>query len=104
MRGHSLLAISARQSETGEDFYWTFEGVEYVDCPIVWNGSDLEIAPANECLELIRRVMPQFAPFPDDVLIRSFKLFVSLTSENRKIQIIALNGGKIDDLPALYRL
>jgi hypothetical protein len=59
-----------------ERLWITFTSVLFCDMPRSWAGAEFEIAPPDECLQLIRTLRNErLKLIPDDALINEYKLF-----------------------------
>jgi len=94
--GHSLLFIAATREET--TVYWSFEGVEYLEGPMLWRGAAFKAESNDKCLEYLRRIR-RFDKLPDAYLVSYFKLFVSGIVEEIEVKIVALSGDVSMDNP-----
>lgn len=64
IKSHSLLSIYAKklgQLENEENFYITFGGVTYMECPIYWSGVGFYLGSQKECMTLLESIFPGYS-------------------------------------------
>jgi len=86
-------------------FYLLFSDVGYFDCPVTWQGAGFDIAPPDDCIQLlldtglvgsaILRFPNAYASITDHA-----RLYVATTATERPIRIIANSANMVHDLPA----
>lgn len=70
--GHSELSIHLVY-ET-ENYYLHFSGVRYFCGPMIWQGANFQLASAEQCLELVRRIRKS-VQIPDEMIPEVFQLY-----------------------------
>ncbi|MCB9454345.1 MAG: hypothetical protein H6672_23165 [Anaerolineaceae bacterium] len=98
MRSLSLMEIEVNCGKTNvglNTFYITFEGVEYFDCPVTWQGGGFRIMPSADCLDLLHQ-LGRYEGIADDYLRQRFQLVTAYVTNppgsNLQIKILSANS------------
>lgn len=86
-------------------FYLLFSDVAYMDFPVNWQGADFNIAPADDCIELMLNsglVGQAILTFPNAYasITDYARLYIAQTSTDTQIRIIANSANMVHQLPS----
>ncbi len=101
----SRLYLSVYKGQHSEPaFYLLFSDVAYIDAPMSWHGADFEIAPRQECIDLLLKlglVGQAIQQFPDAyAAITDYARLYRARSVNCLVRIIASSAAILQDIPA----
>lgn len=98
IRSHSFMEIKVDYIgvNTSEDvFYIAFEGVEYFEGPMIWQGGQFRIMSPIDCLNLLHK-LGRYEGIPDEYLLKRFQLItnpvINPLGSNLHVRILASNS------------
>lgn len=100
-----ISVFKGQDRATPAIFYLLFSDVAYFECPVTWQGADFNIAPSDNCIQLmldtglvgeaILRFPNAYASITDYA-----NLYLAQTSLEKEIRIIASSANMLRDLPS----
>ncbi len=98
MKSHSFMEIKVdciSMKKSSSVFYIAFEGVEYFDAPMIWQGGQFRIMPSVDCLNLLHK-LGRYEGIPDEYLLERFQLIITSVTNalgsNLQVRILAANS------------
>ena len=101
----SRLYLSVYKGQRNQPaIYILFSDVAYIEAPMSWLGAEFNIAPKQECIDLmldVGLVGPAIRQFPDAYAsITDYARLYTVNSPNSVIRIIASSGTLLQSIPS----
>jgi hypothetical protein len=96
---HSLALIEISR-ESLNSVYLAFEEVQYIECPISWQGADIYLGPVDECVQILHKLKKGFEELPESYLAEKYRLY-KFQHPDFQIQVLANSIYLSKDSPSI---